>query len=343
MADITASIRAIQSAVRGEEVRDALINALTDLNNDIPVKVTERLEAARQSGAFDGEAGPQGPQGEQGPPGPAGTAANTQYDNTESGLDATDVQSALDELASDFLDGCDQIMQAVTAKGQTPASNSPSDIANAILLIGSHTQGGSGDYDKLVSRTLDNDTAASTTCTAIGNYAFFHYDSLGTVSFPAATRIGNHAFEGCTALTTVNFPMARDVGSEAFSGCASLAAANFPRAQRVSPNAFEDCTSLVEASFPAVFSIREHAFTHCVALASVILGTELEDIYDNAFGGCGSLLSLTVRAEIPPDLASSALLDTPSELKIYVPEASVSNYKTASGWSRYAGRIYPIT
>ena len=61
-----------------------------------------------------------------------GTASGTSYDNTQSGLTADDVQEAIDELASDFQDGCDTIVQAVTAKGQTPASNSPADIAIAI-------------------------------------------------------------------------------------------------------------------------------------------------------------------------------------------------------------------
>lgn len=67
--------------------------------------------------------------------GGGGTAASTTYDNSESGLDATNVQDAIDEIAQDFQDGCDVIVSAVTAKGQTPASNSPEDIAEAISNI----------------------------------------------------------------------------------------------------------------------------------------------------------------------------------------------------------------
>ena len=61
-----------------------------------------------------------------------GTAASISYNNTQSGLTADDVQEAIDEIASDFQDGCDIIVDAVTAKGQIPASNSPQDIATAI-------------------------------------------------------------------------------------------------------------------------------------------------------------------------------------------------------------------
>lgn len=65
----------------------------------------------------------------------SGSASSVTYDNTTSGLSASNVQSAIDEIAQDFQDGCDIITQAVTAKGQTPASNSPSDIAYAISRI----------------------------------------------------------------------------------------------------------------------------------------------------------------------------------------------------------------
>lgn len=67
--------------------------------------------------------------------GGSSSADDVTYDNTTSGISATNVQDALDEIAQDFQDGCDIISQAVIAKGQTPASNSPTDIANAISQI----------------------------------------------------------------------------------------------------------------------------------------------------------------------------------------------------------------
>lgn len=45
------------------------------------------------------------------------------------------IKSALDTMNSNFQAGCNTIVQAVTAKGQTPASNSPNDIATAISNI----------------------------------------------------------------------------------------------------------------------------------------------------------------------------------------------------------------
>ena len=60
------------------------------------------------------------------------TSSNISYDNTNSGLISTNIQSAVDEMSQKFQDGCTTIMNAVTDKGETPTSNSPSDIVSAI-------------------------------------------------------------------------------------------------------------------------------------------------------------------------------------------------------------------
>ncbi len=60
MADISAQIRTIQQAARGEEVRDALVSGLTAMNNSIPTSVQAAVAEAVESGDFTG------PQGETG-------------------------------------------------------------------------------------------------------------------------------------------------------------------------------------------------------------------------------------------------------------------------------------
>ena len=59
-------------------------------------------------------------------------AEDVVYDNTDSGLTATDVQSAIDEMVENFGDGVDRIYNACVAAGSTPTSKSPADIATAI-------------------------------------------------------------------------------------------------------------------------------------------------------------------------------------------------------------------
>lgn len=72
----------------------------------------------------------------------ASNADKVSYDNTESGLEATDLQGAMDEVTAEideikqsFQDGCDTIAGECTTCGVSPASNSPDDIATAIEKI----------------------------------------------------------------------------------------------------------------------------------------------------------------------------------------------------------------
>lgn len=71
------------------------------------------------------------------PGGTQGTfpADRVSYDNTVSGLTATDVQGAVDEMHTNFQAGVDDIYDAVVAKGSTPASHSLSDVVAGITAI----------------------------------------------------------------------------------------------------------------------------------------------------------------------------------------------------------------
>ena len=83
MADISRQIQQIQLAVRGEEVRDALVDSLNAMNNSIPGSVESALSEAKESGLFDGPQGEKGDKGDKGdtgatgPQGPAGAKGDT--------------------------------------------------------------------------------------------------------------------------------------------------------------------------------------------------------------------------------------------------------------------------
>ena len=70
-------------------------------------------------------------------PTPAGDVAadDVSFDGTASSLEATDVQSAIDEIVSNFSDGVDSVYDACVAKGSTPASHSLDDVVAAIGAI----------------------------------------------------------------------------------------------------------------------------------------------------------------------------------------------------------------
>ena len=72
MADISGYIRQIEIAARGEEVRDALVDSLSAMNDGILPTVESAIAAARDRGDFVGPQGPKGDDGDPGPQGPAG-------------------------------------------------------------------------------------------------------------------------------------------------------------------------------------------------------------------------------------------------------------------------------
>lgn len=62
-------------------------------------------------------------------------AGHVSYDGTTSGLEATSVQAAIDEMVANFGDGVDEVYNACVSAGSTPATKSPTDIATAIGSI----------------------------------------------------------------------------------------------------------------------------------------------------------------------------------------------------------------
>lgn len=57
---------------------------------------------------------------------------------------------------------------------------------------------------------------------------------------------------------------------------------------------------------------------------------------------CDNLEAIIVRAETPPQWTSWLGWQLGSDVKIYVPEASVKQYKKAAGWSKYKNQIYSL-
>lgn len=92
----------------------------------------------------------------------------------------------------------------------------------------------------------------------------------------------------------------------------------------------------------ANFSIGVYAFYQCSSLTSVTIPSGVVYIHDGAFKDCTSLQYVRVEATNPPsaDTIFYGMFDNTNNCPIYVPCESLGTYKTASGWSRYADRIY---
>jgi len=160
-------------------------------------------------------------------------------------------------------------------------------------VVGTASAGGGGDTsaeDGLVTRTLT--TYTNDRVTNIGQYAFFSYSSLTSVSFPKVTNIGQYAFRSCSSLTSVSFPKATSIGGYAFTSCTSLTSVSFPVATSIGVYAFQYCSSLTSVSFPVATYIGNYAFFSCSSLTSVSF-PKVTSIGNYAFQDCRSLTSVS--------------------------------------------------
>jgi len=132
-------------------------------------------------------------------------------------------------------------------------------------------------------------------------------------------------FQSCSNLTgdIVLTSGTTIVPGSTFNGCSSLESVTMlGNITSVGGSAFRDCYSLRELEFPA----------------------SLTSIGAQAFFNCVSILEYTFLSTTPPSLANTnAFSGINAACKIYVPDANVNDYKTATNWSTYANYIYPLS
>lgn len=209
-------------------------------------------------------------------------------------------------------------------------------LPNSLTSIGKHA------FDccySLASVTIPNNV------TTIDEYAFHDCSGLTSVTIPNnVTSIDNYAFFDCYGLTGVTIPNSvTSIGIQAFYHCSGLTSVTFGNnLEDIGIASFQGCSGLTSVTIPdSVTSISSRAFRHCKGLTSVTIGSGVTSISDS-FDYCGGPISVTIYATTPPTLSNSAFYNT-SVNAIYAPANSVNAYKTASGWSGYASKIFPIT
>lgn len=150
----------------------------------------------------------------------------------------------------------------------------------------------------------------------------FEYKLVKTVDLPNCLYVGSNAFYYCASLTTVNLPVCTTLYQLAFRNCGNLSYVSLPNVVRMSGYCFANCVSLQTISLPKCSYVSRYAFWSCTNLKTIYMGTALSTVatmtHSNALSGCSALQS------------------------IYVPASLVDSYKTASNWSYYSSKIYPI-
>ena len=201
---------------------------------------------------------------------------------------------------------------------------------------------------KIVSNTYNDGKGVITFAaklTTIKASAFYNCDGLTDITMPnSITSIGESAFLGCNGLTSIAIPNSvTSIGERAFFGCYNLAkVTNGNGITSIGDYAFNHCNRLTSITIPeGTTAIGAFAFHYCSKLTSITIPESVTDIKKSAFNNCSSLTRVYCKAAIPPILDSGSLVfDRNSDnRKIYVPRASIKEYKRADGWRDYASDI----
>lgn len=140
-------------------------------------------------------------------------------------------------------------------------------------------------------------------------------DLYALSNFPNLTRISNNAFRNCVNLLTADIPSSVTyLGATAFEGCTSLGTCYMDRSQ--------------------IDNIHASTFVECSEMTTVVLPSTLTYIGEWAFHNCTNLITVQCEATTPPEVYTGAF-DDKSNIRLYVPSASISAYQSSTYWQGF--------
>lgn len=177
-------------------------------------------------------------------------------------------------------------------------------------------------------------------CKSVGQQAFAHLTTLNFLNLPAVETLDTYCFQYCSELLDVNLPSAKVLKEGCFYYCQKIESVNLPIAEEVGKSAFYYGKNIKTVNMPNVITLGSNAFQYCQSLRKVDL-PKVTSIGDGCFANCNILRSVIIRTESVCTAGSSVFYQ--STPNIYVPDNLVSQYKSATNWSNYAGHIKPLS
>ena len=168
------------------------------------------------------------------------------------------------------------------------------------------------------------------TCLQLG--AFAGCKNLTKIYLPNCTEIlGRYAFEGCESVTTLELPNLTRItdATYTFQGMSKLQSIDLSKLTEVEGFAavFYNCYEVRRIDLRSLGGVAfgSNAFRYCKKLETLILG--------------GTAMNTLVNTNV----LGAAGQNAPNGLSIYVPDALVEAYKTATNWTAYASKIKPMS
>lgn len=226
-----------------------------------------------------------------------------------------------------------------------------------------------GDYS-LANTGLRGFTFPSTV-TAVGDYAFYNCGGITSITVPSTVQtFGDYVFAHCRKLTTATIQPQFTKLYGTFSECSRLTNVTIPNTVTNNGYLFNSCeklnympsmpnatqlmervfydTGLVNAVIPNNFTyLAWHSFRYCDNLLTIVIPSSVTTISITAITRDRSLNWIEFQGATPPtiiaDSSSVALFSDTNDCPIYVPDAAVNDYKTATGWTDVASRIVGVS
>lgn len=210
---------------------------------------------------------------------------------------------------------------------------------------------GLGDRSILKEITLPN------TIKNIGDFTFYDYPALKTITIErgaSGIKVGSYAFQDLPFSVNFNVDLGAFtiLGNGAFKGAKLPSEVTFPNVTQINQHAFFG-TPISKIKLPSVETMAaasnyDGIFSQCPNLVLVDIGENCTSIGSNSFGrfigSTGNDITIIVRAVTPPSLGGTFFYSSNiSVAAIYVPNASVNEYKAATNWATYEDKIKSLS
>ena len=177
----------------------------------------------------------------------------------------------------------------------------------------------------------------------IANNNAFAESSIEEIEFAAGQHLAGGAFYNCLNLRHIVLPpdMKR---LDWLTNNPALEYLDLPETLETLYIGQLSNSGLKEITIPvSVINIEVGILSSCPNLEKIIVLPKVSSIGMKAFSENSKLKTFIIYAETPPTWGYNAFYGTNQQMKIYVPDAYVNAYKTASNWKSRADYIYPIS
>ena len=194
--------------------------------------------------------------------------------------------------------------------------------------------------------TSFNELRYFTKVTSLDTSAFEDCSSLRSLDATNIKDIGNYAL--CNLpLQSLNlyYDAVSTIGTDGLRGLSCLPSSlSMPSLTSVGRGNALRSTNIEEVlDFGGVTEISAYTFYECTNLKVVNIPSTCTSIQAQALAYCYALKKVVCRATTPPELHAQTFMSTNSDFLIYVPDASLEAYKTATNWKQFADRIRPLS